>query len=269
MATRRVRFEFYCDGAPDSLKFTHEVPEDLVTTRAQAQQDVEYQRRFGSALVPIMKEHEATCRAASSPFCGICGSPVATVLQTPMSFLNRAEDPFVGVLVSGLCGKGECEFQTRRDVQEEMSDVGAKSQTQLEPGGYFEAQDCAVPLSCDDGTLSKDSDISRWLDLVFEGMERLGRPPLAAQKWKQWMEEVGFEDVTQTMYRWPTNCWPRDPHYKELGTWSLANMDAALEAVTLAPLTRGLGWTKKEALVLVAKARKDLRDPKIHAYWPM
>ncbi|KAL8377052.1 hypothetical protein RB595_007946 [Gaeumannomyces hyphopodioides] len=131
MATRRVRFEFYCDGAPDSLKFTHEVPEDLVTTRAQAQQDVEYQGRFGSALVPIVKEHEATCRAASSPFCGICGSPVATVLQTPMSFLDKAEDPFVGVLVSGLCGKGECEIQTRRDVQE-MSEVGAKSQTCVE-----------------------------------------------------------------------------------------------------------------------------------------
>lgn len=50
----------------------------------------------------------------------------------PMSFLDREEDPCVGVLVSGLCGKGECELQTRRDVQEEMSELSAEGQTCVE-----------------------------------------------------------------------------------------------------------------------------------------
>ncbi|KAH8653046.1 hypothetical protein BGZ61DRAFT_292437, partial [Ilyonectria robusta] len=97
IATRQVRFEFYGDNAPDGLKFARKFAEDLVMARAQARQDIEYHGRFRSALLPIIKEHEATCRAASSSFCGICSSPVATVLQTPMSFLDRAEDPFVGV----------------------------------------------------------------------------------------------------------------------------------------------------------------------------
>lgn len=139
----------------------------------------------------------------------------------------------------------------------------------LEPGGYFEAQDMALPLGCDDGSLTTDSDLWKWVLLVMEGMEKFGRPVSAAQQWKQLMEAVGFEDVVETVYKWPTNRWPRDKHYKELGMWSLENMDQALEPATLAPLTRALGWRYEEVIVLVSKARKVLRDPTVHAYWPM
>ncbi|GKT49674.1 putative methyltransferase tdiE [Colletotrichum spaethianum] len=139
----------------------------------------------------------------------------------------------------------------------------------LEPGGYFEAQDMALPLGCDDGTLTVDSDLWKWVLLVMEGMEKFGRPVSAAQQWKQLMEAAGFEDVVETIYKWPTNRWPRDAHYKEIGMWSLENMDQALEPATLAPLTRALGWTYEEVIVLVSKARKVMRDPTVHAYWPM
>ncbi|TIC89843.1 Secondary metabolism regulator LAE1 [Colletotrichum higginsianum] len=139
----------------------------------------------------------------------------------------------------------------------------------LEPGGYFEAQDMALPLGCDDGTLTVDSDLWKWVLLVMEGMEKFGRPVSAAQQWKQLMEAVGFVDVVETIYKWPTNRWPRDQHYKELGMWSLENMDQALEPATLAPLTRALGWTYEEVIVLVSKARKVMRDPTVHAYWPI
>lgn len=140
---------------------------------------------------------------------------------------------------------------------------------QLEPGGYFEAQDMALPIGCDDGTLREDSDLWKWMLLVMEGMERLGRPVKAAQQWKECMEAVGFVDVVETVYKWPTNRWPRSPQYKELGMWSLANMDAALEAATLAPLTRALNWSMEEVLVLVSKVRPILRNTNVHAYWPM
>ncbi|KAJ0302071.1 hypothetical protein Brms1b_012181 [Colletotrichum noveboracense] len=139
----------------------------------------------------------------------------------------------------------------------------------LEPGGYFEAQDMALPLGCDDGTLSVDSDLWKWVLLVMEGMAKFGRPVTAAEQWKQLMEEAGFEDVVETIYKWPTNRWPRDKHYKDLGMWSLENMDQALEPATLAPLTRALGWSYEEVIVLVSKARKVLRDTSVHAYWPM
>lgn len=127
----------------------------------------------------------------------------------------------------------------------------------------------ALPLGCDDGTLSEDSDLWKWMLLVMEGMEKFQRPVIAAQKWKEMMEAAGFEDVVEVVYKWPTNRWPRDQKHKELGMWSLANMDQALEPASLAPLTRALGYTKDEVLVLVSQARKVLRNTSVHAYWPI
>jgi hypothetical protein len=139
----------------------------------------------------------------------------------------------------------------------------------LEPGGYFETQDMVLPLGCDDGSLTEDSHLWQWMLLVMEGMNRLGRPVSAVRLWREHMEAVGFEDVVETVYKWPTNRWPRSPKHKELGLWALANMDQALEAATLAPLTRALGWSMAEVLVLVSKVREIIRDPHVHAYWPM
>jgi hypothetical protein len=140
---------------------------------------------------------------------------------------------------------------------------------QLEPGGYFEAQDMAAYVGCDDGTLAEDSDLNRFMSVLTEAMALAGRPLTAAQKWKPFMEEAGFEDVHETTYKWPTNSWPRDPRYKTLGKWTLLNMGQVLEPAVLAPLTRILGWTQEEALMLAASARKVLKDTKVHAYWPM
>ncbi|KAK3319027.1 S-adenosyl-L-methionine-dependent methyltransferase [Apodospora peruviana] len=140
---------------------------------------------------------------------------------------------------------------------------------QLEPGGYFEAQDMAVPFGCDDGTLTTDSDLWTWCMWLMQAMDAFGRPLTAAQKWKVLMEEAGFENVVEKVYKWPTNGWPRDRKYKVLGQWVLYNMDQVLEPAILAPMTRSLGWTREEAIVLAARARGVLRDPKVHAYWPI
>ena len=127
----------------------------------------------------------------------------------------------------------------------------------------------AVPFGCDDGTLTTDSDLWTWCLWLMQAMEAFGRPLTAAQKWKELMEAAGFEDVVERVYKWPTNSWARDAHYKTLGQWVFYNMDQVLEPAILAPMTRSLGWTREEAIVLAAHARRVLRDPKVHAYWPM
>lgn len=48
----------------------------------------------------------------------------------------------------------------------------------------------------------------------------------------------------------------------------------ALAAISLAVFTRpedqgGLGWSSKELEVYLAAVRKDIKDPRIHSYWPM
>ena len=133
MATCPVRFEFYC--GEEELKFAHNVSRDLVNVRAQAaQKDARYAKLFISTLKPIIKEHEAACLANSNVFCENCGLLRVTALQTPMSWLQIVEDPFVAIWVNPVYGKGECETQIRQQVQEMMTEVMAEGQDQRVSG---------------------------------------------------------------------------------------------------------------------------------------
>ncbi|KAH7248426.1 hypothetical protein B0J15DRAFT_376832, partial [Fusarium solani] len=111
---------FLCDKVAEGLNFSYLVPESLITPLSKAREESSFHDRFRRAILPFMKEHEAACRAASNPICGSCGSPITAVLQTPMSYLHKAGDPYVAVIVSGVCGKVECEIETRQAIQEEM-----------------------------------------------------------------------------------------------------------------------------------------------------
>lgn len=81
--------------------------------------------QFVRAILPIINEHDAACRAASSSHCENCGSPSVKVLQTPMSWLHIRDRPFVNVLVNAACDKGECEMKLRQMIQSMMSELGA------------------------------------------------------------------------------------------------------------------------------------------------
>lgn len=52
---------------------------------------------------------------------------------------------------------------------------------------------------------------------------------------------------------------------KTVGAWNLVTLEDGLEGMTLRLLTQVLGWRLEEVHVLIAKVRKDFRDPKIHA----
>ncbi|KAJ3946582.1 uncharacterized protein N0V96_002951 [Colletotrichum fioriniae] len=139
----------------------------------------------------------------------------------------------------------------------------------LNPGGYFELNEINAGAHSDDGTLKPDSALVKSLNLWEEAANIFGRPFQNLRFLADVMVEVGFEDVECRRYKWPTNPWPKDPKYKELGAWNYENMAPHWEAFIMAPLTRALDWTKEEVLVLAMEARKDLGDRNIHAYFTM
>ena len=51
--------------------------------------------------------------------------------------------------------------------------------------------------------------------------------------------------------------------------WALENMESGLSAFSVAFFTRVLGWTLEEVEVFLVDVRNEMKDPKIHAYWPM
>lgn len=90
-------------------------------------------------------------------------------------------------------------------------------------------------------------------------------------KYKRWMIEKGFEEVTECHYRWPTNSqWPTEPKEKILGAWFQAQVDSGmLEAAVTRLFMMKLGWSRERLVTFLSIVRKDLRNSAIKAYNPM
>ena len=140
----------------------------------------------------------------------------------------------------------------------------------LKPGGWMEMQDFCMPMMSDDGTLTGDCALQRWNNLYcYACANKLGRDAGWARRYKEWMLGAGFENVVQHVFKWPLNTWPKDPEMKELGQWNMINTLDGIQGFTMRLLTRELGMTVQEVEVLLMEVRKDVRNKKIHAYWPM
>lgn len=118
-------------------------------------------------------------------------------------------------------------------------------------------------------TVTEDTALFKWCKLLEEASTKLGRPFVKFDEMREHMEKAGFTDIVDGRFKWPSNPWPKERKYKELGAWKNENTGAALEALTLAPFTRGLGWTFDEVTIFLVDVRRELNDPNIHAYWPM
>lgn len=103
---------------------------------------------------------------------------------------------------------------------------------------------------------------------IIEAGHALGRD-INVHRYGSLMEKVGFVDVAAQDAKWPTNTWAAGKKYKEMGACSLFALDKGLEGIVMALYTRGLGWSMDETLEFCNKVRKELRNPRIHAYWPM
>ena len=56
---------------------------------------------------------------------------------------------------------------------------------------------------------------------MVDGCAKLGRSAQSAFYYKEQMKAAGFLNVTETKYKWPSNRWPKDRKFKELGTLNL------------------------------------------------
>ena len=137
----------------------------------------------------------------------------------------------------------------------------------LEPGGYLEIHDNCFPVRCDDSTITEETPIHRWTELLIQATDAINRPITIAPRWKEMMEAAGFEDVVVQRDVWPINKWARDKKLKELGGWAQASSLQGVEAMTLALFTRVLGWSAEETTVFCAEVRKDFKNFGLHGYW--
>jgi hypothetical protein len=76
-----------------------------------------------------------------------------------------------------------------------------------------------VPLS-DDGTMTPSNIFGRWGSVLLEAGDMSGKTLRIHEQAKCLIEDAGFEDVVENLYRWPIGPWSKDPHEKQLGLWN-------------------------------------------------
>lgn len=58
---------------------------------------------------------------------------------------------------------------------------------------------------------------AKWGDLMLEAAAKWNRPLDSPKFYKEQLAAAGFTNVHQTIYKWPSSPWPKDPKFKELG----------------------------------------------------
>ncbi|OJD29113.1 methyltransferase [Diplodia corticola] len=136
----------------------------------------------------------------------------------------------------------------------------------LRPGGWLEAKETDTTSQSDDGSFPATCALYVLQETIRDAMDKCGRTMHAPARMKRWMEEAGFVDVTEQVFKLPFNPWPKDPELKKIGRFQLAQFLDALKPYALGTLVELLGWTSEEMEVALAGARKDLRNTKFHGY---
>ena len=144
--------------------------------------------------------------------------------------------------------------------------VMAAAYENLVPGGWMEWQDYYPDLQAVDDSLNGTA-LQRWSRLWVEGGKQLGRDLLSPRKYKRWMEEAGFVNVTEQKLAIPGNPWPKGKEAKTMGLWQMTNFLDGIHAVTMTVFTKGLGMSPEEVEVLLVDVRKDIQNPNVHFYF--
>ncbi|OKL64355.1 hypothetical protein UA08_00971 [Talaromyces atroroseus] len=138
----------------------------------------------------------------------------------------------------------------------------------LAPGGWFELQDFAFPVRSDDDTM-KGTAFEELNEKLCKALDMLGRDGGLAEKFRMLMLNAGFENVVEVKYKWPQNQWPKAKNLKKLGLWNMCNTLDGLYGFSARLCTQVLGMSTEELELLLMACRNDIRNTKIHAYWPM
>ncbi|KFY25839.1 hypothetical protein V491_01577 [Pseudogymnoascus sp. VKM F-3775] len=110
----------------------------------------------------------------------------------------------------------------------------------LVPGGWYEQIEMSVVLKSDDGSVTEGSIFDQWGKVSLEAADKFGKDLRIHEQIKGYLQDGGFADVVETVYRWPIGPWEKDPHMKQVGLWNLLHWEEGIEGWSMALLTRVL-----------------------------
>lgn len=101
---------------------------------------------------------------------------------------------------------------------------------------------------------------------MMKGSAAFGTDWTRVAKYKQYLEEAGFEDVVEERYEWPIGTWAKGKRMKVLGELYREDLLLALDSLSMAVMTRGLGMDVEEVKQLVEGVKGEIRSNRIHVY---
>ena len=131
----------------------------------------------------------------------------------------------------------------------------------LKPSGWIQCLELDVLMQSDHVDLPSDHVYSRFADIFHVGGEKMGRTfdITKGHNMRDYVEKAGFVNIVEKKIKVPIHGWAKDPHLKKMGYLSLAALDQGLEGYALLICTEVLGWTREEAILLVAEMRREIR----------
>jgi hypothetical protein len=107
-----------------------------------------------------------------------------------------------------------------------------------------------VPQS-DDGSVTPDNILGQWGLISVEAGEKFGKTLRINELAKGFIEDAGFENVVEKVYKVPIGPWCQDLHLKKIGLWNLLVWEEGIEGWSMAMLTRVLGASNPSRGIIV------------------
>ncbi|KAJ6102284.1 hypothetical protein N7486_004711 [Penicillium sp. IBT 16267x] len=137
----------------------------------------------------------------------------------------------------------------------------------LRPGGWVEVQEFEALYRSDDESHLLAPTVVEWVEKVNGASREFGKQMNVASQVQSWMENGGFVNVTDDIYKCPCGGWAKDRQLKEIGRISQIILLEIVEPYSLALFTRILGYTYQEAQSYMEKVRAEAMNPKVHLYF--
>ncbi|KEZ39563.1 hypothetical protein SAPIO_CDS9465 [Scedosporium apiospermum] len=139
-----------------------------------------------------------------------------------------------------------------------------KALKHLKPGGWTEHIENSGVVRSDDGTLGPA--MAQWWGIFDKIGKATGKTFGIAETLPDVLKEAGYTNIVERRIKIPIGTWPKNPDLKHWGAWNRQFILQGVEGFSIRGLTDCLGWTYEEAQLYLVSLRKELTDPKIHAY---
>ncbi|KAH7629408.1 hypothetical protein SMAC4_13589 [Sordaria macrospora] len=112
--------------------------------------------------------------------------------------------------------------------------------------------------------------MGQWGKIWQEAGRRLGTPldVFDQNMQEEGLKEAGFVNISKKTYPVPLSPWPKDKKLRDVDPYFYAVLNQDLEGVTQFIFGNVLGWTKKEISSYCSHLKAEIKNLKIHGYFP-